>query len=170
MKVQHRPTNWHHNCKNHHIYFNINIFNVFQGVFLLSPQVWLLSVICLWWTFHLCITYWTFTRTSLQVKIAEHSKTPEDFLKKYEELKSKNTRNLDPLVYLLSKLTEDKEVCLKKGWYDREFNHITCIWAVLPWLPWTQVLFVDNHFRICRLFPDSKISAAKCKGEIWDVG
>lgn len=48
-----------------------------------------------------------------QVKIAEHSKTPEDFLRKYEELKSKNARNLDPLVYLLSKLTEDKEVCLK---------------------------------------------------------
>lgn len=47
------------------------------------------------------------------MKIAEHSKTPEDFLRKYEELKSKNARNLDPLVYLLSKLTEDKEVCLK---------------------------------------------------------
>lgn len=46
----------------------------------------------------------------LQVKIAEFSRTPEDFLKKYDELKSKNTRNLDSLVYLLSKLTEDKEV------------------------------------------------------------
>uniref|UniRef100_A0A8C5Q8W7 Gamma-tubulin complex component n=1 Tax=Leptobrachium leishanense TaxID=445787 RepID=A0A8C5Q8W7_9ANUR len=46
---------------------------------------------------------------SAKVKIAEFSRTPEDFLKKYEELKSKNTRNLDPLVYLLSKLTEDKE-------------------------------------------------------------
>lgn len=45
-----------------------------------------------------------------QVKIAEFSKTPDDFLRKYEEIKSKNTRNLDPLVYLLSKLTEDKEV------------------------------------------------------------
>lgn len=45
-----------------------------------------------------------------QVKIVEHSKTPEDFLRKYEELKSKNARSLDPLVYLLSKLTEDKEV------------------------------------------------------------
>lgn len=52
-------------------------------------------------------------RHVFQVKIAEHSKTPEDFLRKYEELKSKNARNLDPLVYLLSKLTEDKEVCLK---------------------------------------------------------
>lgn len=46
--------------------------------------------------------------------MAEHSKTPEDFLRKYDELKSKNARNLDPLVYLLSKLTEDKEVCLMK--------------------------------------------------------
>lgn len=44
-----------------------------------------------------------------KVKIAEFSQTPEDFLKKYEELKSKNTRNLDPLVYLLAKLTDDKE-------------------------------------------------------------
>uniref|UniRef100_A0A8C8JTU1 Gamma-tubulin complex component n=1 Tax=Oncorhynchus tshawytscha TaxID=74940 RepID=A0A8C8JTU1_ONCTS len=43
------------------------------------------------------------------VKIAEYSKTPEDFLRKYDELKSKNVRNLDPLVYLLSKLSEDKE-------------------------------------------------------------
>lgn len=50
----------------------------------------------------------------LQVKMAEHSKTPEDFLRKYDELKSKNARNLDPLVYLLSKLTEDKEVGLMK--------------------------------------------------------
>lgn len=47
-----------------------------------------------------------------QVKLAEFSKTPEDFLRKYEELKSKNVRNLDPLVYLLSKLCEDKEVIL----------------------------------------------------------
>ncbi|NP_001086858.1 tubulin gamma complex associated protein 2 L homeolog [Xenopus laevis] len=46
---------------------------------------------------------------SAKVKIAEFSRTPDDFLKKYEELKSKNTRNLDPLVYLLSKLIEDKE-------------------------------------------------------------
>ncbi len=46
--------------------------------------------------------------------MAEHSKTPEDFLRKYDELKSKNVRNLDPLVYLLSKLTEDKEVGLMR--------------------------------------------------------
>lgn len=49
-----------------------------------------------------------------QVKLAEFSKTPEDFLRKYEELKSKNVRNLDPLVYLLSKLCEDKEVLSSK--------------------------------------------------------
>ncbi|XP_059802801.1 gamma-tubulin complex component 2 isoform X3 [Hypanus sabinus] len=36
-------------------------------------------------------------------------RTPEEFLRKYDELKSINIRNLDPLVYLLSKLTEDKE-------------------------------------------------------------
>ncbi|XP_052516601.1 gamma-tubulin complex component 2 isoform X3 [Budorcas taxicolor] len=39
--------------------------------------------------------------------VSAHS--AKDFLKKYDELKSKNTRNLDPLVYLLSKLTEDRE-------------------------------------------------------------
>ncbi|XP_017896863.1 PREDICTED: gamma-tubulin complex component 2 isoform X2 [Capra hircus] len=51
----------------------------------------------------------TVSTHSAKVKIAEFSRTPEDFLKKYDELKSKNTRNLDPLVYLLSKLTEDRE-------------------------------------------------------------
>ncbi|XP_026078775.1 gamma-tubulin complex component 2 isoform X2 [Carassius auratus] len=51
----------------------------------------------------------TVSSHSAKVKMAEHSKTPEDFLRKYDELKSKNVRNLDPLVYLLSKLTEDKE-------------------------------------------------------------
>ncbi|XP_028651429.1 gamma-tubulin complex component 2 [Erpetoichthys calabaricus] len=51
----------------------------------------------------------TVSAHSAKVKIAEFSKTPEDFLKKYEELKSRNVRHLDPLVYLLSKLTEDKE-------------------------------------------------------------
>lgn len=40
-------------------------------------------------------------------------------MRKYEELKSKNVRNLDPLVYLLSKLCEDKEVrnCLQADNY-----------------------------------------------------
>ncbi|TSK14574.1 Gamma-tubulin complex component 2 [Bagarius yarrelli] len=51
----------------------------------------------------------TVSAHSAKVKLAEHSKTPEDFLRKYEELKSKNARTLDPLVYLLSKFTEDKE-------------------------------------------------------------
>lgn len=51
----------------------------------------------------------TVSAHAAKVKIAEYSKTPEDFIKKYDELKSKNVRNLDPLVYLLSKLSEDKE-------------------------------------------------------------
>ncbi|XP_069609154.1 gamma-tubulin complex component 2 isoform X1 [Ranitomeya imitator] len=54
------------------------------------------------------VTTCVFAHTA-KVKMAEFSRTPEDFLKKYEELKSKNTRNLDPIVYLLSKLTDDKE-------------------------------------------------------------
>lgn len=62
----------------------------------------------------------------LQVKIAEYSKTPEDFLKKYEELKSKNVRNLDPLVYLLSKLTEDKEVTFCLSYADNSVSLFCC--------------------------------------------
>ncbi|XP_059166589.1 gamma-tubulin complex component 2-like isoform X2 [Physella acuta] len=42
-------------------------------------------------------------------KIAESSNTPIEFLAKYDELKGKNVRDLDPLVYLLSKLCEEKE-------------------------------------------------------------
>ncbi|XP_067876739.1 gamma-tubulin complex component 2 [Heterodontus francisci] len=51
----------------------------------------------------------TVSSHSAKVKIAEFSRTPEEFLRKYDELKSINVRNVDPLVYLLSKLTEDKE-------------------------------------------------------------
>ncbi|XP_059802799.1 gamma-tubulin complex component 2 isoform X1 [Hypanus sabinus] len=51
----------------------------------------------------------TVSSHSAKVKITEFSRTPEEFLRKYDELKSINIRNLDPLVYLLSKLTEDKE-------------------------------------------------------------
>ncbi|XP_018606329.1 gamma-tubulin complex component 2 [Scleropages formosus] len=63
----------------------------------------------------------TVSAHSAKVKIAEFSKTPEDFLRKYEEMKSKNVRNLDPLVYLLSKLTEDKEAlhCLQQNAKER---------------------------------------------------
>ncbi|XP_062330032.1 gamma-tubulin complex component 2 isoform X2 [Osmerus eperlanus] len=63
----------------------------------------------------------TVSAHSAKVKIAEYSKTPEDFLRKYDELKSKNVRNLDPLVYLLSKFTEDKETlqCLQQNAKDK---------------------------------------------------
>uniref|UniRef100_A0A8C7SLV4 Gamma-tubulin complex component n=1 Tax=Oncorhynchus mykiss TaxID=8022 RepID=A0A8C7SLV4_ONCMY len=63
----------------------------------------------------------TVSAHSAKVKIAEYSKTPEDFLRKYDELKSKNVRNLDPLVYLLSKLSEDKEIlqCLQQNAKER---------------------------------------------------
>lgn len=44
-------------------------------------------------------------------KIAEFSSRGKDFLKKYDELKVRQTRNLDPLVYLLSKITEDSRLC-----------------------------------------------------------
>ncbi|XP_071785890.1 gamma-tubulin complex component 2-like [Asterias amurensis] len=46
---------------------------------------------------------------SAKRKIAEFSQTPVDFLQKYDELKSKNVRDLDAFVYLLSKLSEDKD-------------------------------------------------------------
>ncbi|XP_030831245.1 gamma-tubulin complex component 2 [Strongylocentrotus purpuratus] len=47
---------------------------------------------------------------SAKRKIAEFTKSPAEFLNKYDELKSKNVRDLDALVYLLSKLSEDKDV------------------------------------------------------------
>ncbi|XP_072013299.1 gamma-tubulin complex component 2-like [Amphiura filiformis] len=46
---------------------------------------------------------------SAKRKIAEFSKTPKEFLQKYDELHTKNVRDLDVLVYLLSKLSEDKD-------------------------------------------------------------
>ncbi|XP_076078123.1 gamma-tubulin complex component 2-like isoform X5 [Mytilus galloprovincialis] len=42
-------------------------------------------------------------------KIAESSTTPIEFLAKYDELKGKNMRDLDPLVLLLSQLTEEEQ-------------------------------------------------------------
>ncbi|CAG5121559.1 unnamed protein product, partial [Candidula unifasciata] len=42
-------------------------------------------------------------------KVAESTSKPIEFFAKYDELKGKNVRDLDPLVYLLSKLCEDKE-------------------------------------------------------------
>lgn len=41
-------------------------------------------------------------------KIAENSPSPEDFLKKYEELKSKNVRELESYVYLLSCIVQER--------------------------------------------------------------
>ncbi|WAR08340.1 GCP2-like protein, partial [Mya arenaria] len=43
-------------------------------------------------------------------KIAEASKTPIEFLAKYDDLKSKNVRDLDMLVFLLSKLVDEDQV------------------------------------------------------------
>ncbi|KAJ8314612.1 hypothetical protein KUTeg_006762 [Tegillarca granosa] len=42
-------------------------------------------------------------------RIAESTNTPIEFLAKYDELKAKNVRDLDPLVFLLSKLSEDEQ-------------------------------------------------------------
>ena len=44
-------------------------------------------------------------------KITEFSSRGEDFLLKYDELKVRQSRNLDPLVYLLSRITEDARLC-----------------------------------------------------------
>lgn len=50
-------------------------------------------------------------------KIAEFSPSGEEFLKSYDALKVKQARNLDPLVYLLSKITENEglRVFLKRS-------------------------------------------------------
>ncbi|XP_076466365.1 gamma-tubulin complex component 2-like isoform X2 [Babylonia areolata] len=42
-------------------------------------------------------------------KIGESTPTPIEFFAKYDELKAKNVRDLDPLVSLLSKLSEDQQ-------------------------------------------------------------
>ncbi|KAI8489395.1 Gamma-tubulin complex component 2 [Branchiostoma belcheri] len=47
--------------------------------------------------------------TPAKRKIASFTKTPDDFQRKYDEVKSKNVRELDPLVFLISKLTEDSK-------------------------------------------------------------
>lgn len=54
-------------------------------------------------------------------KIAESSKTPIEFLAKYDELKSKNVRDLDTLVFLLSKLTDEEQTkeILEKNFKDK---------------------------------------------------
>ncbi|XP_005091505.1 gamma-tubulin complex component 2 [Aplysia californica] len=54
-------------------------------------------------------------------KIAESSQTPIEFLAKYDELKGKNARDLDPLVYMLSKLCEEDQTkeFLKKNALDK---------------------------------------------------
>lgn len=44
-------------------------------------------------------------------KLAEFSSQGDQFLSKYDEVKIKQTRDLNPLVYLLSKITEDNELC-----------------------------------------------------------
>ena len=44
-------------------------------------------------------------------KIAEFSSKGEQFLRKYDDLKLRQTRDLDPLVYLLSKTTDDEKLC-----------------------------------------------------------
>ncbi|XP_047134835.2 gamma-tubulin complex component 2 [Hydra vulgaris] len=43
-------------------------------------------------------------------KIAENSPVPSEFQKKYEELKSKNVRELDSFVYLLSLIVQDNSI------------------------------------------------------------
>ncbi|KAG7275881.1 hypothetical protein CRUP_033294 [Coryphaenoides rupestris] len=55
------------------------------------------------------------------IDLLQKHRTPYDFLRKYDELKSKNVRTLDPLVYLLSKLSEDKETlqCLQQNAKER---------------------------------------------------
>ena len=46
-------------------------------------------------------------------KIAENTSTPEEFLAKYDELKSRSVRDLDPLVNLLSKICDKDNSSVK---------------------------------------------------------
>ena len=44
-------------------------------------------------------------------KLAEFSSCGDKFLAKYDELRQRQTRDINPLVFLLSKLTEDAQLC-----------------------------------------------------------
>lgn len=44
-------------------------------------------------------------------KISDHSAHADEFRQKYDELKVRQARELDPLVYLLSKMVDDKQLC-----------------------------------------------------------
>lgn len=68
-------------------------------------------------------------------KIAETSPTAREFLHKYDELKSKNTRDLDSLVYLLSKLCDDKKLkgfLLKKSADSFSSEGSNSVFSLLP--------------------------------------
>ncbi|XP_041354765.1 gamma-tubulin complex component 2-like isoform X2 [Gigantopelta aegis] len=54
--------------------------------------------------------------------IASLTKTPIEFLAKYDDLKSKNVRDLDPLVYLLSKLAKEDSLQQTKEFLERNAN------------------------------------------------
>lgn len=43
-------------------------------------------------------------------KIANNCPNSEEFNRKYDELKSKNSRDLDPLVYFLAEINDKNEV------------------------------------------------------------
>ncbi|XP_060602983.1 gamma-tubulin complex component 2-like [Ruditapes philippinarum] len=71
-------------------------------------------------------------------KIAESSKTPIEFLAKYDELKSKNVRDLDPLVFLMSKLSEEEQTkaVLEKNFRDKaEIQGATITPHDIPQMP-----------------------------------
>ena len=53
-----------------------------------------------------------------KLRVAETSPQPDNFIQVYEELKSKQLRELDSFVYILSRITEDKSL--------REFLEATC--------------------------------------------
>ncbi|CAG2247110.1 GCP2 [Mytilus edulis] len=83
-------------------------------------------------------------------KIAESSTTPIEFLAKYDELKGKNMRDLDPLVLLLSQLTEEEQ--MKTG------------------LSGSADVSVKEHRVLIRLFRDKKILEKQAKTKADEAG
>uniref|UniRef100_F6S1D4 Gamma-tubulin complex component n=1 Tax=Ciona intestinalis TaxID=7719 RepID=F6S1D4_CIOIN len=47
---------------------------------------------------------------SSTVRISEHARKPQEFVHKFEELKSKNVRNVDSLIFLLSNIIENPSI------------------------------------------------------------
>ncbi|ESO07658.1 hypothetical protein HELRODRAFT_170185 [Helobdella robusta] len=62
-------------------------------------------------------------------KLSDQSNQPNEFVSKYEQLKSKNLRELDPLIHLMSRLSADAQIksMLKKAKDSKSESKLTSL-------------------------------------------